>query len=886
MKKSNEKVRPWNFEDTIDLEASAEKFIRRMTNKCTYLLGEDVIPKDSLLYAKYMVLNELNNLTINGEKISTKLKQKIFDDKFKTTKKVTIKQLKDYLISEGYCSPDDQFEIGGIDGSFKTSLTGYNDFKIILGKDCFSNREENMIEDIIKWIVLFTDDKKILEAKIHKEYGSELTAEQLKKIKNLKYRGWGRFSRKFLNDIFEIDWETGEIDDRGRTSIIEALYSYDGNPNLMSLLSNNYGFMTGIEWHNKAIKPENRTSVEYADLDELYVSVPVKRSIWQTISIVKELKSILGRDPKKIFIEMPRGGGKDDKGRKSSRKNLLQELYKACGADSELMESLDKEEDNRLRRDKLYLYYTQLGRCMYSGHKIDLEDLSKYDIDHIYPQSKVMDDSLNNRVLVEKVLNAEKSDQYPIKDEWQERMKKFWGGLKDKGLISEIKLNKLIRKEEFSEGELAGFVGRQIVETGQSAKVLAHLFEEIFADTEIVYVKAKNVSAFRQGVDDCDRGKCSEEIRLQRENKFIKVREINDYHHAKDAYLNIVVGNVFNSKFTSNPYAFLRSEDNRYSLNAMYRFKVVRNGITAWEPTTDGIDGTMSIVKKMMRRNNIQFTRYAKEVKGGLFDQQILKKGKGQVPLKANGAVSQIDKYGGYNKAAGTYFFLVEQEKNDKKVRTVEHVPLYLAKKIEENPEGLLEYCIKILGMNEPRILLNKIKFDTLFETEGFRMHITGRSSDILLFKNGNQLILDESYENYIKKIVKYTERKSLNRNLQINEEYDHISKKDNDKLYDLFTSKIVNSIYKVKLKAQIKNLEEGKDSFVNLDVEKQVEVLLQILNMLRCNSSTGNLLPIGCGKSCGTITLQKNITKCKELCIINQSVTGLFENKINLLEL
>ena len=37
-----------------------------------------------------------------------------------------------------------------------------------------------------------------------------------------------------------------------------------------------------------------------------------------------------------------------------------------------------------LRRDKLYLYYTQMGKCMYSGEPIDLERLdTDYDIAHI-----------------------------------------------------------------------------------------------------------------------------------------------------------------------------------------------------------------------------------------------------------------------------------------------------------------------------------------------------------------------------------------------------------------------------------------------------------------------------------------------------------------------
>ncbi|MCF0122726.1 MAG: type II CRISPR RNA-guided endonuclease Cas9, partial [Ruminiclostridium sp.] len=50
-------VRPWNFEEKVDLDASGEAFIRRMTSTCTYLIGAEVLPKDSLLYSRFMVLN-------------------------------------------------------------------------------------------------------------------------------------------------------------------------------------------------------------------------------------------------------------------------------------------------------------------------------------------------------------------------------------------------------------------------------------------------------------------------------------------------------------------------------------------------------------------------------------------------------------------------------------------------------------------------------------------------------------------------------------------------------------------------------------------------------------------------------------------------------------
>ena len=131
IRKNDNKIYPWNFNEVIDLEESAEMFIRRMTNKCTYLYGEDVLPKDSLLYSKFMVLKELNNLRLNGEKISTELKQKIYEEVFCRTRKVTQKKLKKYLYIEGIA--DKEVEISGIDGEFKSSLTAYHDFKEKLG---------------------------------------------------------------------------------------------------------------------------------------------------------------------------------------------------------------------------------------------------------------------------------------------------------------------------------------------------------------------------------------------------------------------------------------------------------------------------------------------------------------------------------------------------------------------------------------------------------------------------------------------------------------------------------------------------------------------------------------------------------------------------------
>ena len=59
------------------------------------------------------------------------------------------------------------------------------------------------------------------------------------------------------------------------------------------------------------------------------------------------------------------------------------------------------------------------------------------------------------------------------------------------------------------------------------------------------------------GYTDC-LCKSANRFKFRKDFKFLKVREMNDYHHAKDAYLNIVVGNAYFVKFTSNPIHFIK----------------------------------------------------------------------------------------------------------------------------------------------------------------------------------------------------------------------------------------------------------------------------------------------------------------------------------------
>ena len=850
VRNSNEKIYPWNFEEVINIEESAERFIRNMTNKCTYLVHEDVLPKNSMLYSKFVVLNELNNLRLNGEPISIELKQRIYEELFQRTRKVTQKKLKDYLVRNGIAERN--VDITGIDGDFKGALIAYHDFKEKLtGVDLSQEEKENIILNI----TLFGEDKKLLKQRLTKLY-PRLTDKQLTELSKLSYIGWGRFSYKFLSGITAPAPESGEV-----WTIIQALW--ETNDNLMQILSSKYLFGNEIERKNGVCENQE---ISYKLVEELYVSPSVKRQIWQTLIIVKEICKIMDNPPQRIFVEMARE--KAENKRTASRKNHLIDLYKNCKSEEkEWIKELEATEESSLRGDKLYLYYTQKGRCMYSGEPIELENLwdnRKYDIDHIYPQSKIMDDSIDNRVLVKKELNSEKSDIYPIKSEIRNSMKSFWTSLLEGGFISKKKFERLTRSTEFEANELAGFIDRQLVETRQGTKAVASILKQILPDSEIVYTKAKIVSKFR---DDFD---------------FIKVRDMNDLHHAKDAYLNIVVGNTYFIKFTKNVAWFIYNNPGRsYNLQKMFTSSNVENrSETAW---VSGENGTIKTVRKTMEKNNILVTRRSYEVTGALFDLQILKKGKGQVPIKCSDErLSDISKYGGYNKATGTYFILVEsKDKKGNKIRTIEYVPLYLKEKMEQDNEFALD-VLRDRGLIDPTILISKIKIDSLFKVDGFYMWLSGRTGNQLLFKGANQLILSSSQQTVLKKIVKFYNRRLVNKNYMISEK-DNITHEALLDLYDCFIDKLSNTIYSKRLGLQAITLLEKKENFIKLSHENKCLVLYEILHLFQCQSVAANLSKIGGPGHAGILVLNNNITKVNKISIINQSPSGIYEQEIDL---
>ena len=840
--KDKERIFPWNFTDVIDTEASAGAFIEELIGRCTYT-GERVLPKDSLLYSEFMLLNELNTIRIDGREIPIDTKNKLIENLFRNNRKrVTKKQIEKYLVCEGIMQVSDS--LTGIDDNVKTTLKSYHDFKRILDK----TGDQNMVENIIRQLLVFNDDRGMLKKWLRKNTHG-LDESDYAYICRLKYSDWGRLSRAFLTEIYSEDPAEGT----GEAHCIMDMLR-NTNQNLMQLLSDKYQFADNAKKHRDEMFGNGQSLKE--KLDALYIAPAVRRSIRQTMKIVDEIVDCRKSVPEKIFIEMARGSAEDMRGKRTeSRKSKLLALYANCKEDAAaLLPMLESEDDNRLRSDKLFLYYSQFGKCMYSGEPIDLEALmdgSLFDIDHIYPQSRIKDNSLDNRVVVKNTLNREKSNEYPIKGEIRSKMRPFWAMLKDRGMISEKKYNRLIRANALTDDELASFVARQLVETQQSTKALASILKETYGDpVRIVFSKAGNVSDFRQHFD------------------LLKCREVNDLHHAQDAYLNIVVGNVYDTKFTARFFANIQHEN--YSLNKVFEYDVPK----AWDTKQ-----TIKTVKKYMAKNNPMIIKMPFEAKGKLFKLQLKPAGKGELEKKTG---LPINKYGGYTEVSGAYFCVIEHTEKKKRVRSIEPVYLYQKAYYEKNPIG---YVKEILDLIDPVIICKCIRIDSLLELDGMRMSITGRSGNRLRYEHSYQLTIDYERAKYIRYLKKYQERCTARRTELPVTEYDGITSEENEQMYDYFLKKLTAPCYEALFASVYTDMTNYKGRFTEMSLYEQVTVLLEVLKAFRCNAQKPDFTLL-CGKgTVGSILKNKNITQLSSAYLIHQSATGLYEVKENLLK-
>ncbi len=877
-------ITPWNFNEKVDLTKSNEAFMRRMTNKCTYLHGKDVLPRASIIYQRYNVLNQLNKLRINEEPIGVELKQSIFNGLYLKQSVVKMSDIKNYLVKIGRIAEKEKKDMSltGFEEGAKLSMSSYITMKRILGD--IVDKRPDICENIILWHTLNTD-KKLVENLIRDNYGDIAeVGERIKELKGLAFKDFGRLSKEFLMDL-----EGGVNDVTGEVYTILGELN-NTNKNLNEILNDEkYSFGSAIEAEN-GVASENIT---YEDVEDLYVSPQVRRGIWQALQMTEEYVDALGSNPDKIFIEVTRSDGEKNK-RTQSRKNRLIELYTAAkDINSHLGEKLKEEDDFNLRQERLYLWYLQEGKCAYTGAQIDLDQLNgdMYDVDHIVPRALTKDDSIDNKVLVLREKNGAKTDTYPLPEGFTNQQDQ-WKVWKQKGLMSEKKYKLLTRTSPLTEEDLSGFIAKQLVVTGQTTKAVAELLKRKYASggTKIVFSKGENVSDFRNKFD------------------IIKCRETNDLHHARDAYLNIVVGNVYDTVFSSWKEYFYQSNTVQKNLrNARYteeREKIkaeeterknynleklfYRNQGNAWEK-----DSTILTVKNMLKKPSMIVTRYSFENKGAFYDETVYgRKDNAALPRKGKGPFADVKKYGGYNSPKTAYFVIINSaDKKGKEIKTIEAIDVMTKYRIGDDVTKIQKE-LEERGIASPQVVC-KLKIQSLLDINGTRCYLAGKTENRILIHNAVEWFTTQEQDRYIKAIAKLLEMvkegKIRNERL-INEEfYMHknrrnesklvIDKEKNGILYDEILRQLDKTIYKglSSMTSFGAKVADGKEAFCLLSTLDQCKVILQIVKFLKCNAEAADLTLIGKEKTCGKLLIGKNITGMN-ISVIDRSPCGLSE--------
>lgn len=905
---SDQAIRPWNFEEIVDQASSAEDFINKMTNYDLYLPEEKVLPKHSLLYERFAVYNELTKVKFIAEGLrdyqflDSGQKKQIVNQLFKEKRKVTEKDIIHYLHNvDGYYG----IELKGIEKQFNASLSTYHDLLKIIKDKAFMDdaKNEAILENIVHTLTIF-EDREMIKQRLA-QYDSLFDEKVIKALTRRHYTGWGKLSAKLINGI---------SDKKSGKTILDYLID-DGeiNRNFMQLIHDDgLSFKEIIQKAQVVGKTDDVKQV----VQELPGSPAIKKGIWQSIKIVDELVKVMGHAPESIVIEMARENQTTAKGKKNSQQRYkrIEDALKnlAPGLDSNILK--ENPTDNvQLQNDRLFLYYLQNGRDMYTGKPLEINQLSNYDIDHIIPQAFIKDNSLDNRVLTSSKENRGKSDNVPSL-EVVEKMKAFWQQLLDSKLISERKFNNLTKAERerggLNELDKVGFIKRQLVETRQITKHVAQILDARFnkevtekdkknRNVKIITLKSNLVSNFRK------------------EFELYKVREINDYHHAHDAYLNAVLAKAILKKYPKLEPEFVYGDYQKYDLKryisisrdpkevekATQKYFFYSNLLNFFKEEVHYADGTIvkrenieyskdtgeiawnkekdfATIKKVLSLPQVNIVKKTEEQtvgqNGGLFDNNIVSKKKvvdasKLIPIKSD---LLPEKYGGYARPTIAYSVLVTYKQNNKIKNTMIGIPVLTKLEFERNPNLYL----KNLGINNVLHIIKLVKYTVLefkHKYGTYRRFIVSNQE----LKRANQIFVTTKQMKLISQYI------TLDKN-----EHDSLLKNNqqltqsiwNQLLEFMLATDLVNSKqYEELITTNIKTIEECRSimnrvvttlSFTNINAGQKKIIFDDTLS-----------LPI---KRWQFTDSNKIVKKIMDATLIHQSITGLYETRIDLSKL
>lgn len=502
------------------IDEKSGTLIERMIGKCSVYKDKQRAASATYTAQEFNLLNDLNNLTVNGRKLQEDEKRQIVT-LVKNSKRIDMRK----IISNAMGEKIEEFYGARVDKSEKEifhKFESYNEMKKALADievdiSVFSREEL----DEIGYILTINPDKEALMNAFN-DSDLNLTQEMVDCLINLKKKNsslfskWHSFSLEIMNEL------------------IPEMYA---QPKEQMTLLTEMGVFGKKTEEFAGIKyiPENIIN------EEIFNPI-VCKSVRISIKILNEILKKYGM-PDTVVIEMPRDRNSEeqkkrkkdfDKQREVEMEYIEKKLVTGYGI---RLSSADYSKQKQLEL-KLKLWNEQDGKCLYSGKPIVPKDILEhpemFEIDHIIPRSISYDDSRTNKVLVYSTENQGKGNQtsyyymtHSYKAKWsfeQYKAEVLRLSKKKEYAIPRKKVQNLLFSDDITKRDvLKGFINRNINDTRYASRVVLNTVQSYFeakqAGTKVKTVKGLYTSQMRNNM------------------KLDKNRKESYTHHAVDAML-------------------------------------------------------------------------------------------------------------------------------------------------------------------------------------------------------------------------------------------------------------------------------------------------------------------------------------------------------------
>jgi CRISPR-associated endonuclease Csn1 len=205
--------------------------------------------------------------------------------------------------------------------------------------------------------------------------------------------------------------------------------------------------------------------------------------------VVNNLIDMFGK-PDLIRVELARDVGKSKREREEIKSAIRKQEGRRKAAIKDL-ESNGIAEPSHKDIEKWLLWKEGSDRCPYTGDQIGFDALFReglYEVEHIWPRSRSLDDSFRNKTLCRKDINAAKGNKTPFEyfqnnpDKWADIQRRMRDMIAPKGGVG-MSPGKV--KRFLAETMPDDFASRQLNDTGYAARQAIAMLRRLWPDVGI-----------------------------------------------------------------------------------------------------------------------------------------------------------------------------------------------------------------------------------------------------------------------------------------------------------------------------------------------------------------------------------------------------------------